>query len=346
MPLAHGSRPGSHGEPALGRVDELEPSALQLRREVEHVRLHPRDVGPALARDVERLARDVDAGDEPSELRKLSRRLARPALEVEHAPPAGAPRAPTGRRRAVRAVHSSPRPACDAPRPRHAGSGLDGSIDPPNRTPSQIFQAGKRSRRRRRSSGRRSSSSAAHRGTGPRRRCRSPRPSGPPACGACVVEHLLPVREVLERLGLDDPARHGVHADPAAGRARPRGSGRPTRAPPSTSRRARSSRARATSQARDPTIAAPVALTARRRARATAARGRSRSRPVPVLVLGLERGPDDAGRRAVHERVQPAERGDLVWTRVERDVAPHEHRLGPALAPLSATASAARSLRR
>ena len=48
-------------------------------------------------------------------------------------------------------------------------------------------------------------------------------------------EHLLAVREVLERARLDDAARDGVDADPAA-RARPRGSGRAPRARPSTCR--------------------------------------------------------------------------------------------------------------
>ena len=51
-------------------------------------------------------------------------------------------------------------------------------------------------------------------------------------------------------------------------------------------------------------------------------------RPVPVLVLGLERGPDDAGRGGVDEDVERAERGDLVGDSLRGDVPAHEHRLG------------------
>ena len=52
-------------------------------------------------------------------------------------------------------------------------------------------------------------------------------------------------------------------------------------------------------------------------------------RPVPVLVLGLERRADHAGRGVVHEHVERPERGDLVEHALGRDVAAHEHDLGP-----------------
>ena len=51
-------------------------------------------------------------------------------------------------------------------------------------------------------------------------------------------------------------------------------------------------------------------------------------RPVEVLVGGLERRADDAGRGAVDERVERAERGDLVGDAGRGDVAADEHRLG------------------
>ena len=54
--------------------------------------------------------------------------------------------------------------------------------------------------------------------------------------------------------------------------------------------------------------------------------------PVPVLVLGLERGPDDARCRAVHERPDRAELGHLPCDPLRGDIAANEDRLGAALA--------------
>ena len=53
-----------------------------------------------------------------------------------------------------------------------------------------------------------------------------------------------------------------------------------------------------------------------------------------MLVLGLERRPDDAGRRVVHERSDRPEIRDLAGDALRRDVAAHENRLGPFLPQL------------
>ena len=165
--------------------------------------------------------------------------------------------------------------------------------------------------RRRRGSGPGSSPRPASRGTRPRPATSSGstrRPTGwrrPPRASA----HRW---EVVERARLDDPARTALTRIPR-GRARRRGSGRATRARPSTSRRGCSSRARAGAEARDRDDRRPAGIdgAAARVEREQGARVR-RERPVPVLVLGLERRADHAGRGVVDERVERAERGDLL----------------------------------
>ena len=77
------------------------------------------------------------------------------------------------------------------------------------------LRPGARSRRRRRASGRRSSRRRRSRGRRRRPRRRPARRAGRPACASTVREHLVLVREVLERARLDDAGRDGVHADPA-----------------------------------------------------------------------------------------------------------------------------------
>ena len=53
-----------------------------------------------------------------------------------------------------------------------------------------------------------------------------------------------------------------------------------------------------------------------------------------MLVLGLERRPDDAGRRVVDEHVERPEGRDLLLDARGGDVAAHEHRLGAERAEL------------
>src|SRR6266567_6048022 len=63
-------------------VDEIEAAATQLSRQGLRVGLHPEDRGPAFACHLERLPGGIDAGDDRSELRELSGRLACTALQV------------------------------------------------------------------------------------------------------------------------------------------------------------------------------------------------------------------------------------------------------------------------
>src|SRR6185312_5523738 len=65
-------------------VDEVEASAPELAGQYLRVSLHPQDGGPALARRLERVAGDVDSGDNTAELAELRRRLTRPALQMQH----------------------------------------------------------------------------------------------------------------------------------------------------------------------------------------------------------------------------------------------------------------------
>ena len=161
------------------------------------------------------------------------------------------------------------------------------------------------------------------------------------------AQHLLAVREVLERAGLDDAGRDGVDADPAA-RARRRGSARATRARPSTCRSGRSCRARAGRRAtRSRRSTSRPASAARRRGRAQQ-RARVRvHRPVPVLVLGLERRADDArSRRCGRARRAARARRPRSSTRSEVTLPRTSTGSAPSARSSSAVASAALSLRR
>src|SRR6266550_2854890 len=64
-------------------VHEVEAAATQLCGQGLRIGLHPEDRGPALACQLERLAGGIDARDDCSELRELSGRLTRAALQVE-----------------------------------------------------------------------------------------------------------------------------------------------------------------------------------------------------------------------------------------------------------------------
>ena len=70
------SRSASRADHALGRVDEVEAAAPQLRRQRLRVGLDPEDLRPPLARLVEQLLRRVDRGDDRALLRELRARLA------------------------------------------------------------------------------------------------------------------------------------------------------------------------------------------------------------------------------------------------------------------------------
>ena len=137
--------------------------------------------------------------------------------------------------------------------------------------------------------------------------------SRPAGVRSADAEHLLAVREVLERAGLDDAAGDGVDADPA--RRELDGEVADDR----LERRLRRADEHVVlehalrAEARDRDDRGAVAASRRGRAREREQRPGVRvHRPVPVLVLGLERRPDDAGGGVVDEDVERAERRDLL----------------------------------
>ena len=126
-------------------------------------------------------------------------------------------------------------------------------------------------------------------------------------------EHRLLVGEVVERAGLHEAGRDRVRADPLRRVARPRGSARATRSPPSTCRRASSCRARGRCRgSRSRRSNCPRAWTARRGARARRAPGHSRSSSSPSASpsarrsAGSPRSPRSRRGRSAGRRPRPA----------------------------------------
>ena len=66
-------------------VDEVEAPTTKLAGQDLRVRLHPEDRRPSAPRELERLPRRVDTGDDRTELCQLGCRLARRAAQVQHA---------------------------------------------------------------------------------------------------------------------------------------------------------------------------------------------------------------------------------------------------------------------
>ena len=133
----------------------------------------------------------------------------------------------------------------------------------------------------------------------------SGRTSRPAGLSRAEAEHLVLVREVLERAGVDDAARDAVGADPARGQL----DGEV--ADQRLERGLRGADERVVlehalrAEARDPDDRGARricgATDAGQRQQRAGVRGH---RPVPVLVLGLERGPDHAGGGVVDEHVE------------------------------------------
>ena len=72
-------------EHAFARVDEVEAAAAELARQRLRVAVDPEDLRPPLARRLERARPRVDAGRHGAQLGERGGRLARPAVEMEHA---------------------------------------------------------------------------------------------------------------------------------------------------------------------------------------------------------------------------------------------------------------------
>ena len=70
---------------AFGRVDEIEAPAAQLARQRLSLRLDPEDLRPLLAGGVEHRLGRVDRGDDRTLLGEVGARVARPALQMQHA---------------------------------------------------------------------------------------------------------------------------------------------------------------------------------------------------------------------------------------------------------------------
>ena len=228
------------------------------------------------------------------------------------------------RRRTRGAARAGPRPRLQADRGRQA-AGLrrsraqrEAAVDD-ERLPADHLGVRRAEERRRRAA---TSSGSTSRPGGLRR---------------AQLEHRLAVREVLSAPVSTTPAGNGVDADAARRRARRRGSGRATRAPPSRCRRARSSRARATTPRLEmATIDEPARH--RRRRRARRARGSARAFAPSVQSQCLS-SVSSAGRMTPVAALWTSassgpSAGHLAGDALGRDVAAHEHRLGAELAQL------------
>ena len=189
---------GHPPEHALRRVDEIEAAAPQLPGKRLCLRLDPEDLRPAPARLVEHCLGRIDRGHDGALLGELGARLAGPALQMEH---------PLRREIAQRRLHDRRQPGPRAPSAQvrvveraaivvgrfHQA----GSEKPPSTMivcPHTI-----------------AASSEQRNETAPAMSSALDEPAGGRALDR--AEHLVLVREVLERAGVDDPARDGVHAD-------------------------------------------------------------------------------------------------------------------------------------
>ena len=194
------ARRASRGRGRRGPAAEQE-----LGRKCVRVGVHPRQLGLPPPRRLDRGCVVVDPGDERAQLRRVLRLAAGAAEEVEDAaacPPVQALPDPLGDPRRGEDVLGV---RCRSSKARRFSS--VGSIG-------AIMRAAS-SRRRRRVSGRGSSRRPASRGRRRPRRCPRAVTRRPGRVRRAGPEHLLAVREVLQRAGLDDAPRDGVDADPA-----------------------------------------------------------------------------------------------------------------------------------
>ncbi len=317
-------RPGVEiGEPrddALGRVHEVEAAAAQVRGQLLRVGGDPEDGRPLLARRVEQRLVGLDRGHRRAVVGELCARLARSAVQVQDV---------LARQVAERLLDDR----------RQGGAALAVSaVDLVEHPPVDVgrlhLRPGGRSRRRRRASVRTPSRASSEQRNETARGdvLRLDEPAGRRAVDG--GEHLVLVREVLERAGLDDAGGDGVDADAARreldGEVAHDRLERRLRRPDEDVVLEDALRA----EARDGDDRRPALHRRRRRAREREQRACVRvHRPVPVLVVGLERGPDDARRRVVDDDAVRAGGGDLLddlsrWRRCRARGRPRRRRRG------------------